>query len=152
MVRGGEILARIEKSIEINASPEKVWPMVFWDRVPEYIDSIKKAKYTCEEKACVGATAHIFSDVGGIKNEWDAKTTEWIENKKHAWSTFGGNFKAIGSMTFNPIADGINATFLMDYDLPYSVFGKLIDKLRVSKDMDQSMERGMRILKKIAEK
>lgn len=145
-------MARIEKSIEINATAEKLWPVVFWDRVPEYVDVMKSAVYTSKEKACVGATAHINGEVGGRKSEWDAETTEWIVNKKHAWRSTGGDFTAIGSMTFNPIKGGTKATFVMDYALPYSILGKLIDKLRVSKEMDNSMERGMKILKEIGEK
>jgi hypothetical protein len=31
-------------------------------------------------------------------------------------------------MTFIPIQGGSKARFLMDYDLPYSVLGKLMDK------------------------
>jgi len=34
--QGGDILTRIEKSIEINAPPEKIWPMIQWDRTPEW--------------------------------------------------------------------------------------------------------------------
>jgi uncharacterized membrane protein len=145
-------MARIEKSIEIKAPPEKVWPYVFWDRVPEYLDTIKKAEYTSKEKLGVGATAHIWSSVAGSKDEWEAETTEWIENRKHAWRTISGNLTAIGSMTYTPIKGGTKATFVMDYDLPYSVLGKLIDKLRVSKEMDKGMEQAMKKLKERAEK
>jgi len=30
----GDILTIAEKSIEINAPPEKIWPLIQWDRTP----------------------------------------------------------------------------------------------------------------------
>ena len=51
-------MAKIEKSIGISVPPEKVWPMLFWDKIPEWLDGIE-AEYTCEEKDRVGATAHV---------------------------------------------------------------------------------------------
>jgi hypothetical protein len=55
-------------------------------------------------------------------------------------------------MTFSPIKNGTKLTFEMDYDLPYSILGKIIDKLWVGKDIDASMERGLRKTKEIFEK
>ena len=39
-------MARIEKSIDVMAPPEKLWHVVFWNRVPEYVDVMTKAEYT----------------------------------------------------------------------------------------------------------
>ena len=43
-------MARVEKSIEINAPPETVFSLIRWDKVPEYYDSIKKVEWTSEPK------------------------------------------------------------------------------------------------------
>jgi hypothetical protein len=40
----------------------------------------------------------------------------------------------------------------IEYELPYSIFGKLIDKLRVHKAMEKSFEAGLKKLKDMAEK
>jgi uncharacterized membrane protein len=145
-------LARIEKTIEINTTPEKIWPLVYWDRVPEWMDQIPKAKYTSEYKDKLGAIAHVMGDAGSIKAEWDAETTEWIENQKFSWRTIAGNFTGFGSMTLTSIETGTKTIFLMDYDLPYSFLGKLVDRLRVSKDLEKGTERALRKLKQLAEK
>jgi uncharacterized membrane protein len=145
-------VARIEKSVDINAPAEKIWPMVYWDRVPEWMDQIKKAAYTSEYKDRLGATAHVIGDAGGIRAEWDAETTEWVENEKFGWRTFAGSFTGFGSMTLTPIRAGTKATFLMDYDLPYSFLGKLVDRLRVSRDLERGTERALRKLKALSEK
>jgi uncharacterized membrane protein len=145
-------VARIEKSVDINAPAEKIWPMVYWDRVPEWMDQIKKAAYTSEYKDRLGATAHVIGDAGGIRAEWDAETTEWVENEKFGWRTFAGSFTGFGSMTLTPIRAGTKATFLMDYDLPYSFLGKLVDRLRVSRDLERGTEKALRKLKTLSEK
>jgi len=145
-------MARIERSINIVAPPEKVWSMVFWDKVPQWFSSIKKAQYTTKFKDGVGAVAHVSGEAGGVKAEWDAETTEWIENVKYSWRTTAGNFTGVGSMKFSPFEKGLKATFIMDYDLPYSIFGKIIDKLSVSRDIDQSCKRGLEKLREIAER
>ena len=140
-------MARIEKSIEINASPGEVWPLVYWDRVPRWMDQIRKAEYTSKEREGVGVVAHVCGEAGGIKSEWDAETTEWTENSRFAWRSTGGTFTGIGSMTLASFGAGTKATFMMDYDLPYSIFGKIIDKLRVYKAIEKATERGLEKLK-----
>ena len=58
-------MARIEKSIDIKASAGKLWFTVFWDRVPEYVDTIKKAEYTSKGKPGLGAIAYAWTEVAG---------------------------------------------------------------------------------------
>ena len=111
------------------------------------MDQVRKAEYTSKEKEGVGAVAHVCGEAGGIKSEWDAETTEWTENSRFAWRTTAGTFTGIGSMTLASTGAGTKATFLMDYDLPYSIFGKIVDKLRVYKAIDKATERGLEKLK-----
>jgi uncharacterized membrane protein len=145
-------LTRIEKSIEIKASPEKVWPMIDWDRTPEWYAPFKKVEYTSKEKNVVGETVHVSGEIAGVKAEWDGETTEMIENKKHAWRSTGGSFTGFGSFELSPTKSGTKLTAMMDYEMPYSVLGKLIDKLRVHKAMEKSFEVGLKKLKDMAEK
>ena len=67
IVKGGDILARVEKSIEINVSPEKVWPMMAWERLPEWYDPMKKVDWTSKDKNKVGATVHVVGELAGRK-------------------------------------------------------------------------------------
>ncbi len=145
-------LGRIERSIEIRAQPEKIWAIVFWDRVPEWFDIIKKVGHTSEIKDGLGATVHVVAKAGGVNAVWNSEVSEWKENEKIAWHSTGGQVTMTSSMTFSPIKDGTKLTFEMDYDLPYSILGKIIDKLWVGKDIDESNERGMKRIKEIFEK
>ncbi len=144
-------LARIEKSIDINATAEKIWPMVFWDRVPEWMDQIKSAKFTSNFKDRIGATAHLSGHLGSVTAEWDAETTEWVENEKFAWRTSAGTFTGFGWVTLTPLNSGTRATFVMDYHLPYSFLGVTLDRLRVVRDLERSSEKALQKLKVLME-
>jgi len=115
------------------------------------MDIIKKVEYTSEQKETVGVTAHWIGEAGGVKSEWDTETTEWEVNERGAWRSTGGTFTGIGSLTLNPSETGTKATFMMDYDLPYSILGKIIDKLRVCKAVEKGTTRALKKLKEIAE-
>jgi uncharacterized membrane protein len=125
--------------------------MIRWDRVPEWMDMIKKVEYTSEQKETVGATAHWIGEAGGVKSEWDTETTEWEVNERGAWRSIRGTFTGIGSITLNPSENGTKATFIMDYDLPYSILGKIIDKLRVCKAVEKGITRALKKLKELVE-
>ena len=58
----------------------------------------------------------------------------------------------IGSMTFTPTEGGTKFSMVIDYELPYSVLGKLIDKLRVRKAIDKSYDEALKRLKEMAER
>ena len=144
-------MARIEESIEINASPQRIWPNVRWDKVPEWMDIIKKVEFTSEEKEKIGTTAHWIGEAGGIKSQWDTETIEWKPYERGAWRTTAGTFTGIGSMTLSPTGEGTKATFMMEYELPYSILGKIIDKLRVFRAIEKGAIRALKNLKEMAE-
>ena len=144
-------MAKIEKSIEINASQDKVFSLINWDRVPEYYDSIKKVEWISKPKMEVGATVHVLSEIAGTKGEWDAEITEYKENEKVSWRTTSGNLTVIYNALLDPAKTGTKLTTSFDYELPYSILGKLIDKLRVHKAMEKESENALQKMKEIAE-
>jgi uncharacterized membrane protein len=148
----GDILTRIEKSIEINVSPEKIWPIVRWENVPEWFDTVKKVEWTSKEHNKVGSTFHAISEAAGAKMEYDAEITEVIENEKMAARTTGGNLTSISSVSLSPTEAGTKVTITQEYEMPYSVIGKLIDKLRVRKAMEKSIDDALKKLKDTMEK
>jgi uncharacterized membrane protein len=146
-------LTRIEKSIEINSPPVKIWSMIVHERLPEWFDLFKKVELTSKEDNKLGATHHMTSELYEIvKIEWDGETTEWIENSKYAWRTIGGPFTGFGSMTLTPINSGTNFTIAMDYEIPHSFLGKLMDKIVIHKALESEFDEGLKELKNILEK
>ena len=149
---GGDVLTRIEKSIEINVPPEKIWPLITWENVPKIFESVKKIEWTSKEHNKVGATLHITTEVAGVKGESEVEITELKENEKSAWRTTGGPVTIIFSGTFTPTENGTKVTFTQDYELPYSILGRIIDKLRVHKASEKDSENALKKLKAMAEK
>jgi len=141
----------VEKSIEINATPEKINSTMKWERFPEWFDSFKKVEWTSKEKEKVGSTLHITSEVAGMKAEYDAEIVEFTKTTLR-WRTTGGNFTAISTGTLSPTKTGTEFTIGIDYELPYSILGKMIDKLRVHKAMEKDLEKGLKGIKLAAEK
>jgi len=148
----GDILARIKKSIEIKAPAEKVWPLIFWDRLPEWLDMLKRVECTSEKRDEIGTTFHVIGETAGVKAEFDVEITELVENKKGVWRSTAGNFTGFGTTILKPTERGTEITFTIDYELPYSILGKIIDKLMVSREIETRIEEGLEKLKGILEK
>ena len=144
-------MTRVEKSIEIKAPPEKAWPMIDWDGWMQWYDPFKKVEWTSKDKRKVGATVHVTVELAGIKAVWDGETTEYTENEKVAWRSTGGNFTGFGFNALSPTKDGTKVTIMMDYDLPYSILGKLIDKLRFHKAAEKSFDVALKKMKDMLE-
>jgi hypothetical protein len=60
---------------------KKIWPMIRWDRMPEWDEGTKKVEWTSKGEPGVGSTVHVIGEVAGVKGEWDGEVTELIENE-----------------------------------------------------------------------
>jgi len=147
-------LVRIEKSIEIRASPEKVWEMLAFDRRPEWMEGIKSVEYTSEvrkpmDKYRVGASAHMTEKHG----ESDLEITESLENEKMAYSVRGyrGSRSTVAVCTLKPTEAGTEMTFAIDYEVTNLIF-KALDKLFIRRALDKDVEKFLEKLKSILEK
>lgn len=138
-------MARIEKSVVINAPAEKVY--AFCSDIEGYTRFMEGAK---EIKATGDTSAHWKMEMAGRTVEFDTEMTENIENKKIAWKS-GGDFAAVGSWAFEPADEGTKIEMVMDYEIP-GIMGKIFDKVKVSKDMEKDMETSLQNLKELLEK
>ena len=141
------------KSIEIEASPEKVFTFII--DLKKLSDAGKgwfEGEITSKGPVGVGTTSHHVGRTDGSMVEWDMEITEFVKNKKFTARTIGASkFKMTGSYTLEPTAKGTKVTYSMDYELPYSLLGKLMDKLKVSKDMEKRIGGMMENIKKALE-
>ena len=145
-------MAKLTKSIEIEASPEKVW--TFITDIKKMNDAMKgwSEGESTSKTVGVGATTHYVGAAGGSTAEWDMEVTEFVKNKKMASRTIGASkFKMTSSETLEPTTKGTKFTFSMEYGVPYSILGKLVDKLKVSKDMEKNMSKMLENIKKAHE-
>ena len=146
-------MVRMENSVEIKASPEKVWEMLALDRWPEWMDvaEVESAKYTSEvrttgDKYKVGASAHIVEK----RWEYELNVTESLKNEKLTVRSKG---KYTYTMTYllKPIEEGTKLMFSGDFVMPYGILGKALYKL-LSGAAEKQVERALEKLKSIVEK
>jgi uncharacterized membrane protein len=146
-------MTKITKSIEIGASPEKVFAFMISDRMNDVWGKWMDGKWTSKGSVGVGSIGHFVAKPGfKIKGEWDEEVTEFEENKRMAMKTVEGSKMKMGvTGLVEPIANGTKVTYMEEYEVPYSIVGKLVDKLVVRKDTEKFMGEMMENLKKALE-
>ena len=154
MLLGGDLLTIFEKSIEIDTSADKIWPLATWDKIPEWSDIFKSAQWSSATKNKVGSKVHVVSEVADEKDEFDAEIIEYTDHGEGAqtWKTTGGRFTAAGAIYLKP--NGVNKTLVMmveEYRLPYGPIGSMHDRIRVHKAFEEGFEESSRRLKEMAE-
>ena len=152
-------MSRTEKSIIINAPPEKVWEMLAFDRYPEWMDMMESVEYTSEmntpkDKYRVGATA-LGTPKSGEVNNCHFEITESLENKKFThrlWEKWGrGTLGGPITYTLESVEAGTRFTYEASYEIPFGILGKIIAPLILRmgrKEFEKSIENLKTILEK----
>ncbi len=149
-------MGRIEKSIEIKASPEKVWEMIALDRWSEWqvgggftslqMEGIKFTSEvnTPEDKYRVGASA---------RPKWEAtfKVTESIKNEKITYLIEEPGRNSTITLVLEPVEGETELIYAVNYEMPWGIFGKFIEKLFKGIGEGQ-LEKSLEKLKSILEK
>ena len=143
----------IEKSIEINAPSDKVWPLVTWDKIPEWFDMLKEAEWISKEKNEVGSRLHVISEVADIKSDFDAEITEYAQSGEgeRTWKTIGGGITAAGAIYLKPTGNKTLVMMVGEYKLPYGPIGTMLDMIRVRRAFEKSFADSCMRLKEITE-
>ncbi len=149
-------MAKINKSINIQAPIEKVFafmtdPENFAKAQPP--ESETKIIAKPEGPPGVGRTWKMSMKAGGQIYKWDAKITEFMENQKVTGSQTGGPFKRLEwTQSFESINGSTKYSITSEYKMPYSMLGKIIDKLKVEKEMDKNFDYYIKKTKELIEK
>jgi uncharacterized membrane protein len=150
---GGDVLTIIEKTIEIEASANKIWPLTHWDKMPLWFTLFKDAEPISPEQNKVGSRLHVTSEAVNVWNSMDIEITEFTEGGEgtRAWKTTGGKVQAAGAIFLKP-EDGRTQMYMVgEYKLPYGAIGRMQDRIRVHRAFEESFEESSRRLKEIAE-
>ena len=120
---------RVEKSIEIAAPPEKIWPFLIEpEKILKWCITLEKFEYTGEQRSGVGTPFYFEEKAAGRLMKLDFTVTEWVENEKIAFSKTSGNFvKGYEQRwTVEATPSGSRFIFVEDVELPYGVIGKFM--------------------------
>ena len=146
-------MGKWSKSLEIEESPEKVFAFTIDNKkMNDVMKGFAESEITSKGPFGVGTTVHFVGKAGGQQLEWDMEVSEFVKDKKITYHTIGASkFKMTNTSTLEPTAKGTKLTSSVDYELPYSVLGKLVDKLRVSKGIDKDNTNLLENIKKALE-
>jgi uncharacterized protein YndB with AHSA1/START domain len=150
-------LGKLETSIEIKASPGKVWEMLALDRWQEWqvgggftslhMEGIKFTSEvkTPEDKYRVGASA---------RPKWEAtfKVTESLKNEKITYLIEEPKRSSSITLVLEPVEDGTKLTYAVRYEMPWGIFGKSLEKLFAKRMGEGQLEKSLEKLKSILEK
>ena len=148
-------MARIEKSIEIRAPPEKVWEMLALDRLPEWTEGLQKSvEYISEvripeDKYRVGASTRTNIKGAGII---DFEITECLENEKIRYRMLGKRANnTIVTYVLEPFEERTKFGYVMTYELPWGILGKFLGRLGNGM-LEKEAEKSLEDLKSVLEK
>jgi len=151
-------MGRVESSVEIEAPIEKVFVFVSNPKNQEkmFADSDFKIEDISEQPVGVGTRYRISAVIGGrkVKPHWH-QFVEFEENRRivdHEVKGGGGVLKREDlTFVFGTTDKGTKLTITEDYEFPYSVLGKLLDKLMVRGGFERYIESGAQRTKAILE-
>ncbi len=142
-----------EKSIDINVSPQKVWPfMVEPEKILKWCITFKKFEYTSQQNTGVGTTVYIEEQAGGPLMKLNFKITDYKENEKLVLHMVSGSGVKVYDLYWSlvPIPTGTRFTLGEEVELPFGMVGRLLRALMkgsTMKTLDQMLMR----LKTLAE-
>ena len=143
-------MGKVTVSVEIEASPEKVFDFVISDKMNELSPEWFEGKWTSEKPIGLSSTAHY---VGLNKynkgEEWNAEISEFTRNKSLTMFLKGVNQKShdqTNYYAFEPTNKGTMVSFTMEYKA-----GKLLDALVVKRMVEGENTKVLERLKKSLE-
>jgi carbon monoxide dehydrogenase subunit G len=103
----------VERTIEINAPPERVWGvMIDVERWPEWTESMKSVERLDTGDFSVGSKAKLKIRRSPNANVWTV--TELTPNRSFSWETNSGGVKGVATHIIEPAANGSKVTLTVD--------------------------------------
>ena len=143
-------MARVERTITINAPVEKVFDYVSdATNGPEFIPSQVETEYVTRTQEGVGSRYRWVYKLLGIRFEGESICAEYVPNERIVSETKSG-ILSTWTYTFEPEDGGTKLTLAVDYTIPVPVLGKFAEAL-VLRQNEREADLGMANLKAIME-
>jgi uncharacterized protein YndB with AHSA1/START domain len=143
---------RVQRSIDIAAPPEKIWPfMVEPEKMMQWYP-MKNFRYTGKQQSGVDTPFYFEEESAGTLMKLIFVVTEWKENEKIAFKMTSGNFVKGYEQTWTivTIPSGSRFTYMENIKMPYGIFGKFIGLFARYGSL-ATMKKMLEKLKKLAE-
>jgi len=120
--------------------------------VPGYERDLNSVEYTSEvhtleDKLRVGATAQ---GIPKKKGEYNFEIMESLKNQRMAYR-LSGSLNVLVTSILEPVQQGTKFTYVYDYQMPWGILGKVVEKLligQLKKESENSLENLRSILEK----
>ena len=144
---------KVQRSIEISAPPEKIWPFLTEpEKIMKWFDLLQKFEYTGNRRNSVGTTFYYEEKSSGGLMKLHYVVTGWVENEKLAFGVTSGSLKKDDQVwSIEALPSGSRFTMFEDLDFPYGIIGKIIGALFGGMMIGKNMEKILANLKKLVE-
>ncbi|MCS7141252.1 MAG: SRPBCC family protein [Candidatus Nitrosocaldus sp.] len=150
-------MATISKEVIINAPVKEVFtyfarPEHISEQFPKEI-GMNVIPIEVKDGFGVGTVFRITGNFGGKVLEWDCETLEYIPGRKIVAKQIDGPFKKwMITVEFEALGEDRTRTRMtVDYDLPLSFIGSIMDKVKVEKEAERGIENGLYRVKALLE-
>ncbi len=141
-------MTRIEDSKEINAPPEKV-SQYMWN-VNNLRNYLPISDVEILERGENVVKLHHQFRAAGRTMDLVSEHKMLEKNRKMVYKVTKG-MKLEGTWLVEPTEKGTKLINILEYELPGWIFGKIVDKLKIQKEMTRICSESLRTLKRILE-
>ncbi len=124
---------KIQKSIEIAAVAEKIWPfLVEPANIMKWCSTVKRILHTSEQRGGLRTPFYFEERAVGRLMKLHFVVTEWIVNRSVAFKMTSGNLVRGYEQryTLEPTPTGIRFTCFENVTLPFGILGKFVELFR----------------------
>ena len=124
---------KIQKSIEIAAAAEKIWPfLVEPANIMKWCSTVKRILHTSEQRSGLRTPFYFEERSFGRLMKLHFVVTEWIVNRSIAFKMTSGNVVRGYEQryTLDPSPTGIRITCFENITLPFGILGKFVELFR----------------------
>ena len=144
---------RVERSIEIAAPPEKIWPfLVEPEKILKWCITLEKFEYTSALRRDAGTPFYFEEKAAGRLMKLNFVVTDWVQNKSVACRMTSGDFLKSYEQrsTIEAVPSGSRFNYVEEIKLPYGIIGKLMG-LIAQRSSGATVEKMLTKLKSLAE-
>ena len=123
---------KVEKSIEISAAPEAIWPfLVEPEKIPMWFDSFKKCEYAGEKRSGAGTAYYVEEKVPGPLRKINFEAFRWDENENLVIEMTSGENVSSYQIRWDlkGTQSGTTFHFVEEVGMPWGVIGKILGVL-----------------------
>jgi uncharacterized membrane protein len=145
-------MPHVEQSIDIQASVQAVFEYIANqpERMADWWPPIELQERVTPPPTNIGSVSRYVDNMMGVKIKGEHEVLEMTPNEHLRVKTTSG-IDSQFDFHFTPVGGGTNLTIRVDYTLPGSVLGQLLNRLAIEKKNEQDLEEGLHNLKAILE-